>query len=114
ILEPTYDTLGNTRINLHPLVQEFARELLRTSSDVPQLRLREAFACHYLEWVQKVDDELLDADDANIMHVLKWASSNPSQEAKVILAELIYHLRWYWYSRFRFKEAFKWLKVGCD
>lgn len=113
-LETVFDVHGNARINLHPLVQEFARELLITSSDIAQEELHMELARHYLEWVQKVDEELLDADDANIMDVLKWASSHPSQEAKVIVAELIYHLRWYWYSRFRFKEAFEWLKVGCD
>lgn len=113
-LKAEFDVRGNARIELHPLVQEFARELLRTSSEISQERLHEALIRHYLEWVQKVDEELLDADDANITGILKWASSHPSQEMKVILTKLIYHLRWYWYSRFRFKESFEWLKVGCS
>ena len=114
ILDTTYDIRGNPRINLHPLVQAFARELLRTSPDISKETLNEVLALHYVEWAQKVDDEVLDADDANITAALNWAKDHPSQEAKVTLAKLIYHLRWYWYNRFRFKEAFEWLKVGYD
>jgi len=113
-LEPVFDARGNARINLHPLVQEFARELLRTSSDISKDILDEILALHYGEWVQKMNEELLEADDANITAALKWAKTHPSQESKVVLAQLIYHLRWYWYNRFRFEEAFEWLKVGCD
>jgi tetratricopeptide (TPR) repeat protein len=114
ILDSVFDARGNARINLHPLVQEFARELLRTSSDISKDALDETLAFHYVEWVQRIDEELLEADDANITSALKWAKAHPSQESKVVLAQLIYHLRWYWYSRFRFEEAFDWLKVGCE
>lgn len=113
ILETTFDSRGNARINLHPLVQEFARELLKTSSVISEERLHEALADHYIEWIQKTEDELLDADDANIIAALRWANTHSSQEAKTLLANLIYHLRWYWYSRFRFEEAFEWLNIGC-
>ncbi|MGZ3624884.1 MAG: tetratricopeptide repeat protein [Ktedonobacteraceae bacterium] len=114
ILDTVFDIRGNARINLHPLVQEFARELLRTSSDISKDALEKTLALHFVEWVQKIDEVLLEADDANITGALKWAKAHPSQEAKVALAQLVYHLRWYWYSRFRFEEAFEWLNAGCD
>ncbi len=101
------------RIELHPLVLEFAHELLRTSHDLSEDTLYETLAIHYAEWVQKTDENLLSDDDGNLIAALRWAKAHLPQ-ADMILAKLVYDLRWYWQSQFQIEEAFAWLNAGCD
>jgi tetratricopeptide (TPR) repeat protein len=101
------------RIHLHPLFQEFARDLLRTSPDILEDRLKEALAAHYAKWVQNRSEDMLRNDHANLVAALKWAREHLPQ-AEITLARLACGLRWYWQSQFQYDEAFEWLQVGCD
>ena len=96
------------RIYLHPLVQEFAHELLKTSSDIGEDVLYEALAVHYTEWIQDKSEDILTEEDVNLMFALRWAKAHIAQ-AGTILARLIYSLRWYWQNQFQIEEAFEWL-----
>ena len=100
------------RIYLHPLVQEFAHELLITSPDIVEDALYETLAVHYTEWTQDKSEDILTEDDVNLMSALRWANTHTSQ-ASTILAQLIYNLRWYWQNQFQIEEAFEWLEIGC-
>jgi len=101
------------RIYLHPLVQEFAHELLKTSSDIGEDVLYEALAVHYTEWIQDKSEDILTEEDVNLMFALRWAKAHIAQ-AGTILARLIYCLRWYWQNQFQIEEAFEWLETGCE
>jgi tetratricopeptide (TPR) repeat protein len=114
VLKPSTGPLtAIERIHLHPLVQEFARELLRSSSGFCEDTFYEALAAHYAEWVPSTSEDMLTDDDANLIAALRWAKMHLPQ-ADVTLAKLIYNLRWYWQSQFQFEEAFEWLQLGCD
>ncbi len=114
VLLPPVDASGVAeRIYLHPLVQEFAHELLRTSSDIVEDALYEALVVHYTEWIQDKSEDILTEDDVNLMSALRWAKAHVSQ-AGAILAQLIYSLRWYWQNQFQIEEAFEWLETGCE
>lgn len=101
------------RIHLHPLVQEFARELLRSLPEMLEDRLDEALADHFAEWVQNRIADALSRDDANLIAALKWSMTHLPR-ADFMLAKLAYGLRWYWQSQFQLEQAFKWLQAGCD
>ncbi|HYT35953.1 MAG TPA: tetratricopeptide repeat protein [Ktedonobacteraceae bacterium] len=104
------------RIQFHPLLQAFARDLLRSQSSgsaISEDSLKEALATHYAEWVQKRSEDVLRDDHANLGAALKWAKDHLPQ-AQVTLAGLTCGLRWYWQIQFQYEEAFEWLQAGCD
>jgi tetratricopeptide (TPR) repeat protein len=114
VLKPSTGPLTTIeRIHLHPLVHEFARELLRSSSNFREDTFYEALAVHYAEWVPGISEDVLSDDDANLMAALRWAKTHIAQ-ADVMLVRLIYNLRWYWHGKFQFEEAFEWLEAGCE
>ncbi len=86
VLNPPTDLSGMIdRVYLHPLVQEFAHELLRTSPDILEETVYEALAVHYAEWVQKASEDMLSDDEANIIAALRWAKAHLPQ-ADIALA----------------------------
>ena len=114
VLKPSTGPLTEIqRIHLHPLVHEFARELLRSSPNFPEDTFYEALAAHYAEWVPSTSEDMLSDDDANLMAALRWAKIHIPQE-DVTLARLTYNLRWYWHSKYQFEAAFEWLQSGCE
>ena len=101
------------RIELHPLVQQFARELLATLPAREIDTLRGALAQHYGQWVEGKSEDVLRADDLNLVAALEWARDHrPGSD--LTLAELTFHLREYWQRRLQLDQATAWLPLGID
>ena len=101
------------RVELHPLVQQFARELLAALPASKADAIRGALAQHYGQWVEGKSEDVLRADDLNLAAALEWARDH-RLTSELILAELTYHLRRYWQQRLQLDQATTWLPLGID
>ncbi|TMF44916.1 MAG: tetratricopeptide repeat protein [Chloroflexi bacterium] len=123
------------RIELHPLVQQFARELLARMSgtNVSGIRIAQQFVRkllprqpapgaddlhgalveHYSRWIEGKDENVLRADDLNLVSALEWAKDHQPQ-SNLTMAGLTFHLREYWQQRLQLEQATRWLPLGID
>jgi nucleoside phosphorylase/tetratricopeptide (TPR) repeat protein len=104
---------GVQRIELHPLVQQFARELLAILPTSEADNIHGALAQHYGQWVEGKSEDLLRADDLNLVSALEWARDHRPR-SDLILAQLTFHLREYWQRRLQLDQATTWLPLGID
>ena len=126
---------GVQRIELHPLVQQFARELLARMSgtNVSGIRIAQQFVRkllprqpapgaddlhgalveHYSRWIEGKDENVLRADDLNLVSALEWAKDHQPQ-SNLTMAGLTFHLREYWQQRLQLEQATRWLPLGID
>ncbi len=101
------------RVELHPLVQQFARELLDAEPLQHSGSLRGALAQHYVEWTAGRSEDALRADDANLIAALDWASRH-RPERNALLATLACNLSDYWKRRLQFDRATTWLPLALE
>lgn len=101
------------RIELHPLVQQFGRELMAALPVSKADIIRGALAQHYGQWVEGKSEDVLRPDDLNLAAALEWARDHrPGSD--LTLAELTFHLREYWQRRLQLDQATTWLPLGID
>jgi tetratricopeptide (TPR) repeat protein len=109
----TTDPQGVQRIELHPLVQQFARELLAALPPSEIDSIRGTLAQHYGQWVEGKSEDVLRPDDLNLIAALEWARDHRPR-SDLILAQLTFHLREYWQRRLQLDQATTWLPLGID
>ncbi len=113
IRESASNSQGVRRIELHPLVQQFARELLGKWPITDADEIRGVLAQHYSQWIEGKNESVLRADDLNLIAALEWARDHLPQ-SNLIMAELNFHLREYWQQRLQLEQATRWLPLGID
>lgn len=113
IRKSTTTAKGVPRVELHPLVQQFARELLAALPDAQADAMRGALAHHYAQWVEGKSEDVLRADDLNLGAALEWARDH-RPDSDLIMARLTFHLREYWQQRLQLEQATTWLPLGID
>lgn len=101
------------RIELHPLVQQFARELLDQQSASKVQKIRGTLARHYGLWVEGKTEDVLSYDDLNLIAALEWARDHRPQ-TNLVLAQLTYYLGEYWKRRHQLELSTMWLPLGIE
>ena len=105
------DATDMRRIELHPLVQLFARELFADLSAHNQAIICEAFAWHYAQWIRSNPETILRPDDANFLAALTWACKDATHHTELV-AQLTRGLEDYWSQRAQFDSIRQWLPMG--